>query len=51
MGEAPMNQHVSPPAVIPLPGIDVPGAQVDAINCMIEIIDEPYTGDDYADYN
>jgi hypothetical protein len=36
MGEAPMNQHVSPPAVIPLPGIDVPGAQVDAINCMIE---------------
>ena len=25
--------------------------QVDAINCMIGIIDEPYTGDDYADYN
>jgi len=26
-------------------------AQVDAINCMIEIIDEPYTGDGFADYN
>ena len=24
---------------------------MDAINCMIEIIDEPYTGDDCADYN
>ena len=24
---------------------------MDAINCMIEIIDEPYKGDDFADYN
>jgi hypothetical protein len=48
-----MNQHISPPrpAVIPPQGVDVPRAQVDAINCMIEIIDEPYTGDEYADYN
>ena len=53
-----MNQHVSPPrpveglpAVIPPQGVDVPRAQVDAINCMIEIIDEPYTGDEYGDYN
>jgi len=29
----------------------LPRAQVDAINCMIEIIDEPYTGDGFADYN
>jgi hypothetical protein len=59
-----MNQHMPPPrsadgfpAVIPseaiglTQGVDVPRAQVDAINCMIEIIDEPYTGDDFADYN
>ncbi len=53
-----MNQHVSPPrpvdglpAVIPVQGVDVPRAQVNAINCMIEIIDEPYTGDGFADYN
>jgi hypothetical protein len=53
-----MNQHVSPPrpvdglpAVIPAQGVDVPRAQVNAINCMIEIIDEPYTGDGFADYN
>ena len=53
-----MNQHVSPPgpvdglpAVLPPPSVDVPHAQVDAINSMIEIIDEPYTGDDDVDYN
>lgn len=39
------------PAVVPPPGVDVPRAQVDAINCMIGIIDEPYTGDDDVDYN
>jgi hypothetical protein len=50
-----MNRHVPPPegsfAVIPAQSVDVPSAQVDAINCMIEIIDEPYTDDDFADYN
>jgi hypothetical protein len=48
-----MNQHISPPcpAVIPPQSVDVPRAQVEAINCMIDIIDEPYTGDDLADYN
>jgi hypothetical protein len=53
-----MNQHASPPrpadglpAVIPAQSVDVPRAQVDAINCMIQIIDEPYTGDGFADYN
>jgi hypothetical protein len=51
-----MNQHVSPPGptVIRNPEdafVVLPCAQVDAINCMIEIIDEPYTGDDFADYN
>ena len=47
-GEALMNQHVSPPcpvdglpAVLLPPSVDVPRAQVDAINSMIEIIDEP----------
>jgi hypothetical protein len=52
-----MNQHVIPPrpvdglpAVIPAQYVDVPRAQVDAIHCMIDIIDEPYTGDDLADY-
>jgi hypothetical protein len=50
-----MNQHVSPPwpTVIRNPEdafVVLPCAQVDAI-CMIEIIDEPYTGDDFADYN
>jgi hypothetical protein len=39
------------PSVIPPPAVDVPRAQVDAITCMIEIIDEPYTGDDLADYH
>jgi hypothetical protein len=34
-----------------LPGVDVPRAQVDAIHCLISIIDEPYTGDDLADYH
>jgi hypothetical protein len=29
----------------------LPCAQVDANNCMIEIIDEPYTGDDCADHD
>ena len=44
-----MNQHVIPPrpAVIPTQSVDVPRAQVDAINCMIGIIDEPYTSDDW----
>jgi hypothetical protein len=53
LGEASMNQHVPPPvpSVIPPPAVDVPRAQVDAITCMIEIIDEPYTGDDLADYH
>jgi hypothetical protein len=37
-----MNKHV----IIPPPAVDVPRAQVDAITCMIDIIDEPYTGDD-----
>ena len=51
-----MNQHVSPPGppVIRKPEdafVVLPCAQVDAINCMIEIIDEPYTGDGFADYN
>jgi hypothetical protein len=53
-----MNQHVPPPgptdgfpAVIPPPCVDVPRAQVDAINCMIDIIDTPYCGDDLADYH
>jgi hypothetical protein len=34
-----------------LPGVDVPRGQVDAINCLIGVIDEPYNGDDLADYN
>jgi hypothetical protein len=46
-----VNQNVPPPAVTALPGVEVPRAQVDAINCMIDIIDEPYTGDGFADYN
>jgi hypothetical protein len=37
-----MNQHVPPPpAIIPPPAVDVPRAQVDAIHCLIAIIDEP----------
>jgi hypothetical protein len=28
---------------------DLPQAQIRAINCLIDIIDEPYTGDDDAD--
>jgi hypothetical protein len=52
----PMNQHVSPPGLTVIRNqedafVVLPRAQVDAINCMIEIIDEPYTGDDWADYN
>jgi hypothetical protein len=52
----PMNQHVSPPGPTLIRNqedafVVLPCAQVDAINCMIGIIDEPYTGDDYADYN
>ena len=51
-----MNQNVSPPGptVIRNPKdafTVLPCAQVDAINCMIEIIDEPYTGDDFAHCN
>jgi hypothetical protein len=30
---------------------DLPQAQIGAINCLIDIIDEPYTGDDDADFN
>jgi hypothetical protein len=42
-----MNRHVSiSPQVV-----DIPQAQVAAVTCMIEIIDEPYTGDDLADYH
>ena len=29
---------------------DLPRAQIGAINCLIDIIDEPYTGDDDADF-
>jgi hypothetical protein len=39
------------PSVIPVPPVDVPRAQVDAVNCLIDIIDEPYTGYDLADYH
>jgi len=51
-----MNQHVSPPGPPVIRNqedafVVLPSAQVDAINCMIEIIDEPYTGDGFADYN
>jgi hypothetical protein len=46
-----MNKHVPPPAVISQQGVDVPQAQVDAINCMIAIIDTPYCGDHLADYH
>lgn len=51
--EATMNQNVSPlrPSVIPPPAVDVPRAQVDAIHCLIDIIDTPYCGDDLADYH
>jgi NADH dehydrogenase FAD-containing subunit len=41
----------SAPSVIPPPAVDVPRAQVDAITCMIDIIDTPYCGDDLADYH
>ena len=44
-----MNQHVPPPNIISPQAVDVPRAQVDAIHCMIDIIDEPYTGDDLTD--
>ena len=30
---------------------NLPQAQIGAINCLIDIIDEPYTGDDDADFN
>jgi hypothetical protein len=30
---------------------DLPQAQIGAINFLIDIIDEPYTGDDDADFN
>jgi hypothetical protein len=30
---------------------DLPQAQIGAIHCLIDIIDEPYTGDDDADFN
>jgi hypothetical protein len=47
-----MNQYVPPPpSVMAPPAVDVSRAQVDAIHCMIDIIDEPYTGDDLADYH
>ena len=46
-----MNQHVPLPDIISPQGVDVPRAQVDAIHCLIAIIDEPYTGDDLADYH
>jgi hypothetical protein len=46
-----MNQHVPLPDIIPPQGVDVPQAQVDAINCLIAIIDTPYCGDDLADYH
>jgi hypothetical protein len=51
-----MNKHVHPPepdgfpAVIPPPAVDVPRAQVDAITCLIAIIDEPYTGNNESDF-
>jgi hypothetical protein len=51
-----MNQHVSPPGPTVIRKqedafVVLPSAQVEATNCMIEIIDEPYTGDGCADYN
>ncbi|HEV7910317.1 MAG TPA: hypothetical protein VGP28_04350 [Methylocella sp.] len=48
-----LTQNVSQrrPSVIPAQAVDVPRAQVDAIRCLIDIIDEPYTGDDLADYH
>jgi hypothetical protein len=50
-----MNQRVPPPGppapVPPAQGVDVARAQVDAIYCLIAIIDEPYCGDDLADYH
>jgi hypothetical protein len=46
-----MNQHVPPPVPSIIPPVDVPQAQVDAIHCLIDIIGEPYTGDDLADYH
>jgi hypothetical protein len=30
---------------------DLPQAQIGAINCLIDIIDEPYTSDDDVDFN
>jgi hypothetical protein len=46
-----MNQHVPLPDIISPQAVDVPRAQVDAVNCLIAIIDEPYTGDDLWDYH
>jgi hypothetical protein len=36
--------------VVSDPPVDVPKAQVDAINCLIAIIDEPYSGNDASDF-
>jgi hypothetical protein len=48
-----MNQHVIPPIAdgLPAQGVDVSSAQVEAINCLIAIIDEPYTGYPGLDYH
>ena len=56
-----MNKHVNPlePNDRPRRGEiareeafrNLPQAQIGAINCLIDIIDEPYTGDDDADFN
>lgn len=56
-----MNKHVKPlePDDQPRRGEiareeafrDLPQAQISAINSLIDIIDEPYTGDDDADFN
>jgi hypothetical protein len=62
-----MNKHVTPPEIDDrkTDGFtqrdgeiareeafrDLPQAQIGAINCLIDIIDEPYTGDDDADFN
>jgi hypothetical protein len=36
--------------VVSEPPVDVQKAQVDAINCLIAIIDEPYSGHDTSDF-
>jgi hypothetical protein len=55
-----MNEHVKPlepdarPRCVEIAREeafrDLPQAQIGAINCLIDIIDEPYTGDDDADF-